>query len=93
MPTVEFSVNTTFLSRNRLVDPRATVDDHTVEQNRIDDLRPRMDAHVRRQDGMVHLAAGNDDAGGDDRIGGMAQAVAAGMHELRRAAGCRTACR
>ncbi len=31
---------------------------------------------------MVHLAAGNDDAGGDDRIGGVAQTVAAGVHEL-----------
>lgn len=42
-----------------------------------------MDAHVRRQDGMVHLAAGNDDAGGDDESvawpGGRG-----GMHELRR---------
>ena len=32
---------------NRLVDACSTIDGHAVKQNRIDDLRPRVDTHVR----------------------------------------------
>ena len=32
---------------NRLVDACSTIDGHAVKQNRIDDLLPRVDTHVR----------------------------------------------
>ena len=40
--------------------------------------------HVRRQHGMMHFTAGNDDTGGDDRIRGVAEAVASCVNEFRR---------
>ena len=44
----------------------------------------KVDAHIRRQYGMMHLATGDDDARGDNRVGGVTQTIAAGMDELRR---------
>ena len=72
------------LVEDGLVHAGAAVDDHAVEQDRVHDLRPGVDAHVRGEHRVMHLAAGDDDAGGDDRIGGVAQTVAACMHELGR---------
>ena len=81
MPTILGKHN--ILVEDRLVDACSTIDGHAVEQNRIDDLGPRVDTHVRRKHGMMHFTARYDDARGDDRVGGVSETVATGMDELR----------
>ena len=75
------------LIQNRLHDPRVATDAAAVHDDRILDLRPRVDVSVRGNDRAHDLAAGDDDTGRHEGVDRVAQTILVTIDELGRRKG------